>query len=158
MIHTFKMTIVAFAAVGGAALTAQHVASAQTPQPTNAPVVALLGCVERMTPAAPPTNPKAPVVPTFKIVDVGPGAGQQPATLATEYLIVGPESIPFAKYQNQWVELTGAITAVPTPSPTPAGRGQAPTPLSTFTVKALKVISTECKGALGGFAPRPPFR
>jgi len=146
MIRALRMIVVTFAAAGVAgAMTPRDVASAQTPTPTSAPVVALIGCVERMTPATPPANPAAPVVPAFKIMDVQPGAGQKPARLATEYLIVGPESIPFAKYQNQWVEVTGSISATPNPSPTPAGRGQAPAPLATFTVTALKVVSTECK-------------
>ena len=150
MIRALRMIVVTFAAIGAAAaMTGRDVASAQTPTPTpapaSAPVVALIGCVERMSPSTPPANPAAPVVPAFKIMDVQPGAGQKPTRLAPEYLIVGPQSIPFAKYQNQWVEVTGSITATPTPSPTPAGRGQTAASLATFTVTALKVVSTECK-------------
>jgi len=141
-----RMTVVAIAAavVDGAVTTGQR-AWAQTPRPSAAPVLVLIGCVERMPPATPATNPTAPVVPTFKIMDVqAGGTGQKPATLAPEYLVVGPETIQFSKFQNQWVEVTGSITAAPA-APTPA-RGQRGAALSTFTVTALKVVATECKG------------
>jgi hypothetical protein len=132
------------------AFVAGVAASAQTPRPTGtpAPVVVLIGCVELMTPVT-PSNPAAPVVPTYKIMDVQPGGtGQKPMTLATEYHIVGPDSIAFGRFQNQRVELTGSISAAPAQAPaSPPGRGQrTQTPLpSTFTVTALKVVSTECK-------------
>jgi len=96
-----------------------------------------------------PSNSAAPVVPTYKIMDVQPGGtGQKPMTLAAEYHIVGPDSIAFAKFENQRVELTGSISAAPAQTPAqPPARGQrAQAPLlSTFTVTALKVVSTECK-------------
>lgn len=152
MTRTLRITVVALAAalVAGAAVTERQIASAQTPRPTAAPVVVLIGCVERMTPATPATSPTTPVVPTYKIMDVQPGSGpgQKPMTLAAEYHIVGPDSIAFGKFQNQWVEVTGSITAAagqaPTPPPGRGQRGQAPS-LATFTVTALKVVSTECK-------------
>ncbi len=61
--------------------------------------------------------------------------------------IVGPESIAFGRFQNQRVEVTGSISAAPAAAPPSPARGQrAQTPLpSTFTVTALKVLSTECK-------------
>ena len=146
MTRSLRMAIVAIAS----ALVAGAAASAQTPRPaaTPAPVVVLTGCVELMTPVT-PSNPAAPVVPTYKIMDVQPGGtGQKPMTLAAEYHIVGPDSIVFGRFQNQRVELTGSISAAPAQAPaSPPGRGQrAQTPLpSTFTVTALKVVSTECK-------------
>ena len=142
MTRLLRITVVAFAS----ALVAGAAVSAQTPRPTAtpAPVVVLIGCVELMKPVT-PSNSAAPVVPTYKIMDVQPGgAGQKPMTLAAEYHIVGPDSIAFAKFENQRVELTGSISAAP--AQTPARRQRAQTPsLSTFTVTALKVVSTECK-------------
>jgi hypothetical protein len=146
MTRLLRITVVALAS----ALVAGAAASAQTPRATAtpAPVVVLIGCVELMTPVT-PTNPATRVVPTYKIMDVQPGGtGQKPMTLAAEYHIVGPDSIVFGKFENQRVEVTGSITAAPAQAPTPPpGRGQrAQTPLpSTFTVTALKVVSTECK-------------
>jgi len=146
MTRLLRISVFAFASavVAGAAVSAQT----PRPTPTPAPVVVLIGCVELMTPVT-PTNPATPAVATYKIVDVQPGgAGQKPMTLAAEYHIVGPDSIAFARYQNQRVELTGSISAAPAQAPAPPpGRGQrTQTPLpSTFMVTALKVVSTECK-------------
>jgi hypothetical protein len=148
MTRVLRMTGIAVAAafVAGAVTTEPQRALAQTPRPTAAPVLVLLGCVERVAPATPASNPTAPVVPTFKIMDVQPGGtGQKPTTLATEYLVVGPETIQFSKFQNQWVEVTGSITAA-TSAPPPPARGQRGSALSTFTVTALKVVANECKG------------
>ena len=127
---------------------------AQTPGQARAadqPLVALIGCVERvMPPPPPPGSPATPAAPpAYKIIDVQPGSsvGQKPMTLASEYLVVGPESIAFSKYQNQWVEVTGRmlVAALSTPPATPpAARGAKPLP-ATFTVQTLKIIATECK-------------
>jgi hypothetical protein len=128
----------------------------QTPEQTKAadqPMVAIIGCVERVMPPPPPpgTPPAgAPATPpAYKIIDVQPGSSlkQKPMTLATEYVVVGPESIAFSKYQNQWVELTGRLAAPAMASQMPpAARGEkGAAPPATFTVATIKVVATECK-------------
>jgi len=147
------VALAAFLAAAGVATQAND-AVAQTPRPVAAPIVALIGCVERVMPTAPAGNPATPAPPpVYKIMDVQPGSapGQKPMTLAREYRIVGPESITFSKFQNQWVEVTGSITAAPAGPPPPAtGQGTPAPQLSTFTVTALKVVSTECRGGAAG--------
>ena len=145
-----SVVAVAAAAVAAVATAQQRGQTTPTPRATPAPVV-LIGCVERVMPTGQTGTSAAPAAPpAYKIMDVQPGtgAGQKPMTPAAEYLLAGPESIPFSKYQNQWVEVMGTITAAPpTPTPAPSARGQKPArpPLPTFTVTALKVVSTECK-------------
>jgi hypothetical protein len=139
-IQQLVAAIVAAAGVSGAAI-------AQTPEQAKAgdqPMIALIGCVERVMPPPPPPGTKPPTpAPAYKIIDVQPGSSikQKPMTFAMEYLVVGPESIAFSKYQNQWVEVTGRFA--PT-TPPPAGSEKTGPP-ATFTVSTIKVISTECK-------------
>ena len=152
MTPALRITVVAMAAAAVAAMATAQQRGQTTPTPRATPAaVVLIGCVERVMPASPTgTSAAAAAPPTYKIMDVQPGtgAGQKPMTPAAEYLLAGPESIPFSKYQNQWVEVTGTITAA-APAPAQSARGQkpapAPPPLPTFTVTALKVVSTECK-------------
>lgn len=116
------------------------------------PVFALIGCVERVVPPTPATGakPAAPAAstPTYKLTDVQPSSTvpQKPKVYEKEYLVVGPESIAFSKFQNQWVEVTGTIKPANVKSPSPAG-GEKPAapPLGIVTVATIKLISTECK-------------
>lgn len=131
-------------------------AVAQTPEQAKGadqPLIAMIGCIERVMPPPPPPGtppasaPAAP--PAYKIMDVQPGSSirQKPMAFATEYIVVGPESIAFSKYQNQWVEITGHMSAASpsgTPPTPPVARGQKAPP-ATFTVSTIKVINTECK-------------
>jgi hypothetical protein len=132
-------------------------AAAQTPEQAKGadqPLISLIGCVERvMPPPPPPGTPPAGATssaPAFKLIDVQPGSGvkQKPMTPATEYFVVGPESIAFSKFQNQWVEVTGRVfvAALSTPPTTPpVARGEKAPPPATFTVSTIKMISSECK-------------
>ena len=81
------------------------------------------------------------------VVPIQPGSSvaQKPKVYAKEYFVVGPESIVFSKYQNEWVEVTGTITEVASGTPATGGEKAATPPLSTVTVTAIKMISTECK-------------
>jgi hypothetical protein len=129
----------AVAAVG----VAQESPAGQTAQDKTAPAVALIGCVERVLPVTPPPGTTAPA---YKLTDVQPSSAvaQKPKVYAKEYFVVGPESIAFSKYQNQWVEITGTITAPPRSVPA-TGEKPATPALSTVTVATIKVITNECK-------------
>ena len=143
-IQQFVTATVLAAGLGSGAVVAQTPEQAKG---ADQPLMALIGCVERvMPPAPPPGAPATPAAtPVYKLIDVQPGSSvqQKPMTLAPEYLVAGPESIAFSKYQNQWVEVTGRMFAAAVSTP-PAARGAKPLP-ATFTVQSIKVISTECK-------------
>ena len=147
-IQQFVTATVLAAGLGSGAVVAQTPEQAKG---ADQPLVSIIGCVDRvMPPPPPPGAPAAPSAPpAYKIIDVQPGssAGQKPMTLASEYLVTGPASIAFSKYQNQWVEVTGRmlVAALSTPSTTPpAARGAKPLP-ATFSAQTIKVIATECK-------------
>src|SRR5262245_19881045 len=144
------------AAVVGMGVTA-GAATAQTPEQaksTDQPLVAMIGCIERVMPPPPPpgTPPAAAPAPppAFKIMDVQAGSSvkQKPMTFASEYFVVGPDSIAFSKFQNQWVEVTGrmfvAARATSAPTTPPVARGEKAPP-ATFTVSTIKVVANECK-------------
>jgi hypothetical protein len=122
----------------------------QAGQPTRGeqgPVFALIGCIERVVPPAPAAGPKpAASAPTFKLTDVQPSSTvpQKPKVYEKEYLVTGPESMAFSKFQNQWVEVTGTI-APPKPPPPAGGDKPAAPPLGTVHVATIKLMSTECK-------------
>ena len=139
------------ACVAATTLYAQQSTPPQTGQ-AKAQVITLVGCVDRVLPSNPTTTPPAkPPAPTFKLTGVQPGTGTtlSATMIEKEYLIVGPETLPFSKYHNQWVEVTGTIVPVTPPAtPPPAGQMKpaAMILLPTFNVTELKVVSTECKG------------
>jgi hypothetical protein len=137
--------------------------------PPPAPVVALIGCVERVPPPATPAGSKAPAVaPAFKLIDAQPGGGspvigragtppatppparQPPMVVEKEYLLAAPEAITLSDYQNQRVEATGTLSAIPEAAPAQPARGEpqkppAPPRLSVLKIVSVKVVSTECK-------------
>jgi hypothetical protein len=137
--------------------------------PPPAPVVALIGCVERIAPPATPAGSKAPAVaPAYKLIDVQPGGGspvvsrsgtppptpppakQPPMVVDKEYLLAVHESVKLSDYQNQRVEVTGTLSAIPDAAPAQPARGEPQTPpatpkLSILKVDSIKVVSTECK-------------
>jgi hypothetical protein len=134
--------------IGFASVRAQQTGRASQPPP----IVGVVGCVDRLLPPAAPnaTTDPAPVPPPrYKLVDVQPGPSpdprQPPIVPGLEYEIVGPATMEFSKYQNQWVELTGTIgLPAPAAAKSAAGRGQ-PRPLPVLTVLTLKVVTNECK-------------
>jgi hypothetical protein len=155
-----KTTLTAVVAAGFLAtgLLAQQPSTANPQETASKPaMVSLIGCVERML-AAPPvggTTPPAPQGAAYKLIDVQPGTGTT-ANLkpGSQFLLTVATSlktpIDLGKFQNQWVEVTGTISAVPpakpNPQATPRPSGEAAgAPLPTFAMTALKVVSTECK-------------
>ena len=135
---------------------------AQQPSPTSpqqtaskAPVVSLIGCVERVA-ATPPVrgiSQPAPQAPAYKLIDVQPGTGPTADLRADSQFLLTVSTplttpIDFGKFQNQRVEVTGTISLVPsaTVNPPPTARPTVETtPLPTFATTAVKVVSTECK-------------
>ena len=134
-------------------------AAAGTTNPQNSAqggaVVSLVGCVEHVTAptAARGTTQPAPQRPAFKLIDAQPGAGTRTTLKAeSQFLLAVATSlstpIDLAKFQNQWVEVTGTITPVPSAKENPpvAARPAGETvQLPTFTLTSLKVVSTECR-------------
>ena len=155
MILKTSLTAVAVAVLATGLLAQQ--ASTTSPQqtPSKPAVVSLIGCVERVAATAPTrgTTPPATQAPAYRLIDVQPGTGTV-ANLKpnSQFLLAVAPSvstpIDLGKLQNQWVEVTGTISPVPsatvTPQATAPPTGQA-APLPTFTTTAVKVISTECK-------------
>jgi len=154
-----KTTLTAVVAAGFLAtgLLAQQPSTANPQETASKPaVVSLIGCVERVTatPAVRGTTPP-PQGAAYKLIDVQPGTGTT-ANLkpGSQFLLAVATSvktpIDLGKFQNQWVEVTGTISAVPpakpNPQATPRPSGEAAgAPLPTFATTALKVVSTECK-------------
>ena len=67
-----------------------------------------------------------------------------------EYLLTAPESVKLSDYQNQRVEATGTLSAIPDAVPGQPARGEPQTPtatprLSVLKIVSVKVVSTECK-------------
>jgi hypothetical protein len=67
-----------------------------------------------------------------------------------EYLLATRESVTLSDYQNQRVEVTGTLSAIPDAAPAQPARGEAQTSpatsrLSILKVASVKVVSTECK-------------
>jgi len=153
----------------GGVLLAQAGPPARSEQNPPAPAVALIGCVERIAPPATPAGSKAPAVaPAFKLIDTQPGGGspvvgragapspapppakQPPMVVEKEYLLAAPESIKLSDYQNQRVEATGTLSAIPEAAPAQPARGEPQAPpaaprLSVLKIASVKVVSTECK-------------
>ena len=141
--------------------------------PPPAPVVSLIGCVERVAAPPAPAGSKAPEVPpAFKLVDVQPGGGspvvgrsgtpppspppprQPPMVVEKEYVLSAKDVTTLRAYENQRVEVTGTLSAIPDAAPPQPSRAepQPPSPtgtpahrLSVLKVASVKVISTECK-------------
>ena len=119
-------------------------------------VVSLIGCVERVmaTPPARGVTPSAPQTPTYKLIDVQPGAGTTAVVKADSQFLLAVSTtlttpIDLGRFQNQWVEVTGTISPEPPTKATPQAAGrpaaETATALPTFTTTAVKVVSTECK-------------
>lgn len=158
MILKTSLTAVVAAALLAPGLLAQQ---PSTPSPQQTPakpaVVSLIGCVDRV-PVTPPVRGTAPPTsqaPAYRLIDVQPATGTA-ATLKpnSQFLLAVSTSlttpIDLGKFQNQWVEVTGTISTVPSvtanPQTTPRPTGDAAAaPLATFTTTGVKVISTECK-------------
>jgi hypothetical protein len=144
--HVAAAVAVAFLVGGPLNLPVQS----PTPQRATPTVVSFIGCVERVMPA--PRRASEPAPPqqaaTFKLIDVQPDTGTQKVIESgAEYALVGSATIDIGKFQNQWVEVTGTVMA-PRPATAttpPAGQKTPPSPLPTFSVASLKVVSTECK-------------
>ena len=154
---TFPTPFTALVAVLLATQPMPQQAATTNPQITaqSGAVVSLVGCVEQMTAptAARATTQPAPQRPAFKLIDAQPGASTRTTLKAeSQFLLAVATSlstpIDLAKFQNQWVEVTGTITPVPsaTENPPVAARPAGETvQLPTFTLTSLKVVSTECK-------------
>ena len=155
MILKTTLTAVVAAVLATGALAQQAPTTTQQQTTSKAAVVSLIGCVAQAAPAPPVrgTTQPAPQGTAYKLVDVQPGTGTT-VNIKTDsnFLLTVSASvttpIDLGKFLNQWVEVTGTITPVPPvtvgpPPATPPAAGAAPLP--TFTMTALKVVSTECK-------------
>jgi hypothetical protein len=156
ILKTSFTTVVAAVLLATGPLAQQPSPASPHQTPSQAAVVSLIGCVERVT--APPvrgTTQPAPQGPAYKLIDVQPGTGTVANLKADSQFLLTVSTtlktpIDLGKFQNQWVEVTGTISPAPPPkvnppATTPPTREAAAVPLSTLTTTALKVISTECK-------------
>jgi len=156
---TFPVSLATVAAAGILATASLAQQPSPNPQqtPSKATVVSLIGCVERV-PATPPVAGNAQPTPqraVYKLIDVQPGAGTTlPMKADSQFLLSVSTSLTtpldLGKFQNQRVEATGTISAVPPetvkpPATTRPGSQVQTASLPTFTTTAVKVISTECK-------------
>jgi hypothetical protein len=149
---SFRLVAAAAALALGvsAGVSAQTTAQATAQRQSTPAVFSVIGCVERIAPTPPPARTEQ--TPTYKLTDVQPGVvGQKPVTVGSEYQLAGSAEIDFTKHQNQWVEVTGTLAAPAPPVVASSGRGggSAQKPASVlpiFTVTAVKVVNTECKG------------